>query len=31
MGKKLPEGFTYTSDTNPNGWLSVDDLREMAA
>ena len=31
LGKKLPEGFTYTSDTNPNGWLSVDDLREMAA
>ena len=31
LGRKLPDGFTYTSDGNPNGWLSVDDLREMAA
>ena len=27
-GKKLPEGFKYTSDTNDQ-WLSVTELREM--
>ena len=27
-GKSLPDGFRYTSDTNPQ-WLSVDDLRVL--
>jgi UDP-N-acetylglucosamine 4,6-dehydratase len=27
-GKRLPDGFQYSSDTNEQ-WLSVDDLREM--
>ncbi len=30
MGEVLPEGFAYRSDTNDR-WLSVDQLREMAA
>jgi UDP-N-acetylglucosamine 4,6-dehydratase len=29
-GEVLPPGFTYTSDDNPNGELSVEDLRGMA-
>ena len=28
VGERLPEGFSYRSDTN-NQWLSVNDLREM--
>lgn len=28
-GKPLPDGFRYTSDTNP-WWLTVDELRKMA-
>ena len=27
-GKPLPDGFTYTSSTNPE-WLSVDELRRI--
>lgn len=27
-GKKLPDGFAYTSDTNSD-WLSIDELREL--
>ena len=29
-GKSLADGFTYTSDNNPE-WLSVDDLRKMVS
>jgi UDP-N-acetylglucosamine 4,6-dehydratase len=28
MGRPLPDGFRYTSDTNPQ-WLTVEDLRAM--
>ncbi len=28
MGRSLPDGFKYTSDTNPD-WLATDDLRAM--
>ncbi len=27
-GKKMPEGFSYTSDKNEN-WLSLDDLQKL--
>lgn len=29
-GRKLPDGFRYTSDTNPQ-WLTVEQIREMIA
>ncbi|MBI4283423.1 MAG: UDP-N-acetylglucosamine 4,6-dehydratase (inverting) [Chloroflexi bacterium] len=30
QGKPLPDGFRYTSDTNPN-WLGTDQIRELVA
>ncbi len=30
IGRKLPEGFRYASDTNPD-WLTLDQIREMIA
>lgn len=30
VGRKLPDGFRYASDTNPD-WLTLDQIREMIA
>ena len=29
-GKPLPEGFRYTSETNPD-WLSIEQIKEIVA